>query len=208
MVGAVISLDDLGVKYGTDKSSECHGYTRWYEENLDRFVSNTCTLLEIGIGNGASLRMWRDWLNPNSSIMAIDLDKSACAMAEAEDFIVFNGDQEDRDFMSGLVVTPDIVVDDGCHTAAAQIASFECLWPKLRSGGIYIIEDLQTSYWWGGNLMDYLKNLIDKVHNNGIAYQGQISNSEKVDGLDAVARELIAIKFYPSTVLLFKEPKL
>jgi hypothetical protein len=38
------------------------------------------------------------------------------------------------------------VVDDGSHINELTLKSFDILWPKVRSGGLYIIEDLETSY--------------------------------------------------------------
>jgi hypothetical protein len=66
----------------------------------------------------------------------------------------------------------DIVLDDGSHVATHQRTSFQTLWPLLSAGGLYIIEDMHTSYWtsWEGGLkqpgtaVDMIKALIDDQH--------------------------------------------
>ena len=59
------------------------------------------------------------------------------------------GSQEDVAFLKKIIAKRgyfDIIVDDGGHSMKQQITSFTYLLPKVRSGGVYIIEDLQTSY--------------------------------------------------------------
>jgi hypothetical protein len=60
------------------------------------------------------------------------------------------GDQEDREFLARLrdrLGTVDLVIDDDGHTMGQQIATLEELWPAVRDGGLYVVEDLHTSYW-------------------------------------------------------------
>ena len=68
---------------------------------------------------------------------------------------------------------PDIVLDDGSHIGRHQQASFECLFPLLAEGGLYVIEDLHSSYWGGfhevgyrtsGSGIEQLKALVDDLH--------------------------------------------
>lgn len=70
---------------------------------------------------------------------------------------VFAGSQDDVNVLQGVVDAAekfDVIIDDGSHVNRHQIESFEILFPPLRGGGIYVIEDTQTSYWpsfGGGN---------------------------------------------------------
>ena len=67
----------------------------------------------------------------------------------------------------------DVIVDDGSHVSAHVILSFETLYPSLKPGGIYIVEDIGTSYWphYGGSrdanagwtMMNYFKRAADWV---------------------------------------------
>ena len=63
----------------------------------------------------------------------------------------------------------DIIIDDGGHKMSEQISSFRMLYPNLNKGGLYIIEDLNSSYWdefWDQELKttDFLKGLVDDVN--------------------------------------------
>lgn len=70
----------------------------------------------------------------------------------------------------------DIIIDDGSHCNNHVIATFKILFPLLKLGGIYAIEDLQTSYWkriFGGSStmlsssttsMGFLKSLTDGLN--------------------------------------------
>jgi hypothetical protein len=98
-----------------------------------------------------------------------------CASLTAPGISVVIGDQENRQFLNDLaerVGEIDIVIDDGGHTMAQQIATFEELWPRVRDGGVFLVEDLHTSYWanYGGGykrpgtFIEYAKDLIDQQH--------------------------------------------
>ena len=90
----------------------------------------------------------------------------------------FKGSQADPEFLRSVlneIGTPDIIIDDGSHRSEHVIASFQVLFPALAAGGIYVIEDAQTSYWpeFGGQefelndptcTMGYFKNFIDGVN--------------------------------------------
>jgi hypothetical protein len=70
----------------------------------------------------------------------------------------------------------DFIIDDGSHVNSHQIESFRILWPFLKDGGTYIVEDVQTSYWpyFGGgpltssayeeSCMSFFKRLADSVN--------------------------------------------
>ena len=40
----------------------------------------------------------------------------------------------------------DFIVDDGSHVPTHMISTFQTLWPYLRHGGVYVIEDIGFSY--------------------------------------------------------------
>ena len=148
--------------HGTDKGYEigaAHGYVAPYHRELSRIRRRVRTVIEIGIGEyadpyrgGASLRMWKDFF-PRARIVGIDIhDKSRQAERRIR---IFQGDQTDVAFLRGVideVGPPDLVVDDGSHVSAHVIATFRALFPSVREGGLYVVEDLQTAYWaeYGG----------------------------------------------------------
>ena len=130
-------------------------YFEVYERYLARFRRSNPIILEIGVELGGSLEMWRDYFGPASRIYGIDINPSA---KRHEDVAtkVFIGDQQDRAFLRSVlheIGTPDVVIDDGGHTANQQITSFEELYPGISESGVYIVEDTHTSL-WGGHFMD------------------------------------------------------
>ena len=153
-------LEALARTHGSDKAS--HGYCVLYEDLFAPLRDRPVRLLELGVGGferpddpsfgGASLRMWRDYF-PRGHMVGLDLyDKSGVA---GERLTVVQGHQDDEVLLAGLVSQHgpfDIVIDDASHIPALTNRSFELLFPTLAEGGIYVLEDVATSYWplWGG----------------------------------------------------------
>lgn len=147
------SLNALAMLWGTDKAPGYHGYTRHYARHLrDRRRSVKC-VLEIGIGDGAdpraggnSLRMWRNYF-PRATIYGVDLYEKWLD-SEAR-IATLKADQSDPTALR-LAVNQcpafDLVIDDGSHVGSHIITAFEVLFPLVRLGGYYAIEDLETSY--------------------------------------------------------------
>ena len=156
------SLERLAQRHGSDKAE--HGYCPFYEDLLATRRPEPVRVLELGVGGfdrpddptwgGASLRMWKDYF-AHGTVWGLDiLDKSGVA----EDRVtVVRGGQADADLLQRLSLQDgpfDLIVDDASHLPSLTIASFEILFPLLAPGGVYVIEDVATSYWplWGGRL--------------------------------------------------------
>lgn len=155
-----MTLDEIAIKYGTDKSTKAHGYTRVYEQFFEKRRNNRLTLLELGFGGhedpsagGASAQMWRDYFR-KGEIVVVDNEKKI--LTDAHKGIKFRqGSQDDEDFLDSLhdeFAGFDIIIDDASHLSSLTIRSFELLWPKLVSGGIYVVEDTHMAYhdWYYG----------------------------------------------------------
>ncbi len=131
--------------------------------------------LEIGVFEGGSLELWRKYFGSEAIIFGIDVNP-ACASRVSAPNRVRIGSQDDANFLTSVVGEMgglDIVLDDGSHIGRHQRASFETLFPLLSYGGLYVIEDLHTSYWQGlhgggyrkkGTAIEYLKQMIDDMH--------------------------------------------
>lgn len=140
-------LDHLAEHFGTDKGSSGHNYTPLYANLFQPHRYEPLTLLELGIWKGASLRMWRAYF-PNATIIGLDRDPTKANLS-GTDAVGLEGDQNDRqviDHIASLYGPLHIIIDDASHISSKTIRSFELLWPHLAPGGIYVIEDLQTSY--------------------------------------------------------------
>lgn len=133
-----MSLNDLALKFGTDKSSELHNYCPWYE----RHVVNPATLLELGIYHGASMRMWKEYL-PEARIMGVEhapmylWDDLECHLGDATDPATYEG---------WMPETVDVIIDDASHWPPAVALAFTLLWPRVTPGGWYVIEDLACAF--------------------------------------------------------------
>jgi len=127
-------------KYPTDKAK----YADFYQQYIGHL--NPKLILEIGVLEGGSLRAWTE-IFPNARIVGIDIDEKI-ALAN-QDLTIFVGDQLDKVFLDEVINyigIPDILIDDGGHTRLQQVTTFKHLYPKLNSGNLYIIEDLETTY--------------------------------------------------------------
>lgn len=161
----------LAAVYGTDKGVAGHGYVRHYERYLRPLRSREIRVLEIGTREGASLRMWSDWFS-RADVIGLDIDE---VHVDAPRVRTIVGDQADPLVLERLVgLGPfDVVIDDGSHRGSDIIATFQALFSSVRSGGWYVIEDMQTAYderYGGGSSgtpgtsVSLLKDLLDAVN--------------------------------------------
>jgi cephalosporin hydroxylase len=143
-------LSRLANRFGTDKGDVGHGFTHAYEAFLRPIRHNVRSVLEVGIGFGASLRMWASYF-PNATIYGWDKLRTEL---KSERIVTAVVDQEDeaqlRAAWSAVEYREggrpmDLIVDDGGHKMAQQITTFRVLFPLLSVGGLYILEDLHTS---------------------------------------------------------------
>ena len=165
------TLTEIGIHHGTDKAI-FHGFTDIYDKYFTPLRDNKLSVLEIGIDKGYSIFTLRDYFK-NAQIYAVDcLDKSY--LNQDNKFILSIGDQADREYMQNLFpgVEFDIIIDDGGHGMEQQQVTLEEMLPRLKSKGIYVLEDLHTSYEYGYsddatdnttlNLIENIKTLTTK----------------------------------------------
>jgi len=140
----------LAAKYGCDKGPG-HRYDFAYSRLLKpyRELGRPVRMLEIGIERGASLRVWQDYFaGRRFELFAIELDAEKVTNAPSG-VRVFQGDQGDAGFLLKFIekteVNFDIIIDDGSHRCVDQQITFQILWPHVAPGGLYVIEDLETS---------------------------------------------------------------
>jgi hypothetical protein len=152
-------LDDLGLQYGTDKSSAHHDYLRRYDEQFWLRRYDEIVLVELGVGGhadpakgGASLLMWREYF-PNATIIGVDNERKNFTIDGVN---IVLGDQASSDIAADVVRKygrPDIVIDDASHISSLTIGSIQTWWPHVQPGGWYCVEDLHASYhsWFYGS---------------------------------------------------------
>lgn len=147
-----MSLKELGHKYKTDKVDTHHTYNGMtycdiYERYLSKNRLQVKKFVEIGIRDGCSLRMWKEYF-PNAHIYGIDIDPR-CKQFEEDRITCFIGDQNNEEFLLKIkeeIGEYDVLLDDGSHITEHQIKTFNILYDGCKDNGFYIIEDLQNSY--------------------------------------------------------------
>ncbi|GAA0938500.1 class I SAM-dependent methyltransferase [Nonomuraea longicatena] len=169
-----VDLTELAIRTGTDKWGR-HWYTGHYQQHFRRFRDSRVRVLEIGCDGGESMRMWTHYFRRGEVIRMDAKDKALTAPQRARS--VF-GAQDDLDFLARVAAEHgpfDLVIDDGSHVNDHVLTSFRILFPHLRAGGLYVIEDLGASYWpgWGGSSTElstpattvgFVKELIDGLN--------------------------------------------
>lgn len=149
-------------------------YFEIYHRHFAPFRNKPITIVEFGVFHGGSLQMWKDYFGRRARIIGVDINP-ACKEFADDQVEIFIGDQEDRTFLQKLrkeIGPIDILIEDGGHTMKQQIATFEEMFPAVRDGGVFLIEDLHTSYWkeYGGahkkqgTFIEYAKGLIDQLN--------------------------------------------
>ena len=152
-----------------------------YLDTCDRYLSSfrnrPIHFLEIGIADGGSFAVWRPYFGPDATIYGIDRDEACRGKIESMGLNCHAriGSQDDATFLLGVVEDMggiEIVIDDGSHIAEHQCATFRTLFPLLEDGGLYICEDLHSSYWpyfhgghrRPGTFIELIKDMIDSIH--------------------------------------------
>jgi hypothetical protein len=159
------TLNELGLKHKTDKASDGHNYLHFYERFLSPLRDQDIMLVEAGIGGydkpdegGQSLRMWREYF---SKATIIGFDKFQKPGINVNGVYVYQIDQTDEQaLVNAFAPEPDndnnprqvidVFIDDASHVNPWSIRTFEIMFPLLKPGGIYIWEDIHTSFWAKG----------------------------------------------------------
>lgn len=179
-----------------------------YHRHFARFRGTSPSIVEFGVAHGGSLQMWKHYFGPGARLCGIDINPK-CRRAEEDGISIIIGNQEDRGFLAELAVrlAPiDVLIDDGGHTMGQQIATFEVMFPAVSQTGVYLAEDLHTSYWdrYGGGIrkpgsfIEYAKRLIDQLN----AWHAE----DHVLEVDDFTRTAASMTFYDSVLVIEKAP--
>jgi len=172
-----MSKNPLEKYFLTNKGKLIHKWLHYfdiYDRHFAPFRKKQITVLEFGVFQGGSLQMWRNYFGKKARIIGVDINPK-CKTLEEKGIEIYIGDQEDRAFLKKLmkeVGGVDVVIEDGGHTMKQQINTFEVVYPYVNDGGVFLIEDLHTSYWKEyeggykkpGTFIEYAKSLIDDIH--------------------------------------------
>ncbi len=149
-------------------------YLNIYEKHLERFRGKSPVMIEIGVFQGGSLKMWKDYLGETSKIVGIDIDPK-CKKFEEEGIEIYIGNQSDPKLINQIFSNYpkiDIILDDGSHKMKDMRESFNLIYNHLSKEGVYLIEDTHTCYdknYGGGykdpnSFIEFAKNKVDELH--------------------------------------------
>lgn len=150
-------------------------YADIYEEWLTSFIDKDVTVVEIGTGRGGSLQVWKHFLGPKAKIYGID-HKGELFYTEDQIIANYLADQFDIESLKKVPIDNiDIFIDDSSHNSQGQINTFEVFFPRMKPGGLYIVEDIGTSYRFAeygggyrkpGSFIEYCKDMEDWLQVN------------------------------------------
>ncbi len=172
-------MNDLQNFFANRKTADINKWSNYfdlYEHYLCKYRNRPVHFLEIGVDRGGSSKMWKTYFGREAVVVGIDIVPE-CKKFEnpAENRFVEIGDQSDPVFLQKLIDKYeyfDVILDDGSHIFEHQIKSLEVLWNALSDNGIYMIEDVHTSYspsFNGGvgesqTFIEYSKKIIDSIN--------------------------------------------
>ncbi|MEQ8424107.1 MAG: hypothetical protein RIA63_05310 [Cyclobacteriaceae bacterium] len=200
---------DLEKYFRNNNSRLIHKWNHYfdvYERHFNKFRNKEITILEIGVSQGGSLQMWKDYFGNKAKIYGIDV-YPRCKELEEENIKIFIGSQSDRKFLRHVkksIPKIDILIDDGGHTMKQQRVTFEELFDHVKEDGTYLCEDVHTSYrlkWGGGHkrrntFIEYSKNFID--------YLNAFHSQQRSLRVNSFTKSVDSVHYYDSIVVIEK----
>lgn len=190
-------------KSSSHSSLKWDNYFEIYEASLKKFINKKVTLVEIGVGNGGSLFMWKKFLGSKAKIIGIDLNPDAKKF-EKFGFKIFIGDQADPNFWKKFYSKNgkiDILIDDGGHTNLQQITALMESIENIKNDGLILIEDTHTSFMnYKGfkNPSDYsLINFTNKIIENLHRRNPMIKKK-----MNLFSKKISSIEYFDSIVII------
>lgn len=169
-----------------------------YETLFSSYTAKPITFVEIGVLNGGSLLMWRDYFGPKARIIGIDSNPKCKNLEQLGDFEIIIGDQSDPQFWKSLKdqnVQIDILLDDGGHTNKQQIVSVYNSLELINDDGLIVVEDTHASYMneFGNpskySFIEYCKSVTDIINSR---FNREPSSK--------IAKSIHSIQFFESIV--------
>jgi hypothetical protein len=205
-------MNDLEKYFNENTGRILHKWKHYfdiYDRHFSRFRGTDVHVVEFGVFQGGSSRMWKQYFGPKAKIYGVDINPH-CKQLEEDQVEILIGDQEDRQFLKSLtekIPRIDILIDDGGHMMRQQINTFEELFPHVDKNGVYLCEDMHTSYWpaWRGGykkhgtFVEYSKNFIDYINAWHSVQPDKLSVSE-------FTRSAHSLHYYDSILVIEKRP--
>lgn len=193
------------------KSQKWSHYLPIYDEivsEVKHYFPEGVRVLEIGVQSGGCLQIWRQIFGEDAKIFGLDINPKCAELGINAQVRI--GNSGDINVIKSIVEemnTIDLIIDDGSHNSLEQRKTFELLFPHLSDFGIYIIEDLEHSYYWsqhGGYLrpssfIQRCKRLVDDLNGNYFLFPRLPSFQ--------ITKDLIgSVSFHSGLVVIRKRP--
>jgi hypothetical protein len=195
-------------KRSGNNSIKVLSYLDVYDRKLARFVGTSPRVLEIGVARGGFVDVLRDYLGPYE-YHGIDINEN-CKRLESEGVYIHIGSQSNTKLLESLGEF-DLIFDDGGHKGSDMVVSFGVLWPKLRRGGIYFVEDIHTSYWpqvpnGRTNFMRFAVHLVNEINSLALIdpRAGPLKRQSDLLLFSEYAKTIRSVHFFPSMVVFEK----
>lgn len=210
----------IGIECNTDKITS-HGYHRFYPHAISQFRDKQGAMLEIGIQGQESVRLWSRYFK-YLKIYGIDIDVEG----QGERHKIFKCDQSKLDQLETVVNNISeklcFINDDGSHIPEHQILTFNLFFEKLlEPGGVYIIEDIEVSYWNKDYIYDYptlygykhpkscvelFKLLVDDINSKYINQACRAYQTNLLPMFSSTVRNMIqSITFSQNCIIIIKK---
>ena len=112
---------------------------------MQKYKHDNLLLIELGVFSGASIMMWADYFK-NGTVLGVDKNKK-CLALKGDNYTCIQKDLSLPYVLKELAnFSPTIVVDDASHIWSHQIMALQFIFPKMPSGAVYILEDINTSF--------------------------------------------------------------
>jgi cephalosporin hydroxylase len=153
-------------KYYDTSVVDLHNYIPTYEAMFSKMKNESINFLEIGIYHGGSLKLWRDYFT-KANIIGIDIIYTETARRTLANtnvsVLLSDSTDSNSDVLTNKIkdIEFDIIIDDGCHSFDSQYKTLQNYWGKLKTGGIYIIEDIEPRTLNNPNFIKKLKGIND-----------------------------------------------
>lgn len=183
-----MSIKKIHVSNKGKVTDKWESYLSFYDEIFFPLKNKPINLLEIGIQNGGSLETWAQYFTKAKNIVGVDIDPKCQNLRFKDPRIkVIIGDATTVKIAGKY----DIIIDDGSHKSTEMIEQFKRLFPSLKNGGLYVVEDFHTM-WIQGHGNEAIRFFSDMVFTVNAEFCGAILTNIK------------AVEFRNSLVLIRK----
>jgi hypothetical protein len=191
-----------------------------YESYLGCLADQLISLLELGVHSGESLKTFATRF-PSWKIIGVDINEPKTDFSAFPNIVFAVGDQRDGAQLDAICAAHapaglHVIIDDASHVGEWSLSSYRYLFPHLKSGGLYFVEDWATGYWgdWPDGsayteteacdkritshdfgMVGFVKSLVDEVASRGIrsSMSAPLTREDRLEWM-RVHKEMVVLK--------------